>query len=151
MAGFVTWLRVFPDLNEARRRWLAGAMALQEGWGGIRRMQNVTGLSAPTIIKGIREIRSRRVLNSRERIRPLGAGRKSVEVLHPPVLKTMSQLVEASSAGDPMSSLRWVHKSTRTLAEEMTRNGYPIARDTAGRLLMQLGYSLQVNAKNKEG
>ncbi len=150
MAGILPWFRVFPDLNEAQRRWLAGAVALQEGWGGIRKVQDVTGLSAPTIIKGMREVRSRRTLTS-ERVRSHGAGRKSVEAVHPPMLKTLSHLVEASAAGDPMNSLRWVHKSTRTLAEELARQGHPISHVTIGRLLSVLGYSLQVNAKSKEG
>jgi len=145
------WLRVFPDLNEAQRRWLAGAIALQEGWGGIRRVQDVTGLSAPTIIKGMREVRSRRILTSQERVRPAGAGRKAVETIRPTLLKTLNRLVDESAAGDPMSSLRWVHKSTRTLAEEMTRQRHPLSHVTVGRLLSVLGYSLQVNAKSKEG
>jgi hypothetical protein len=146
-----SWLRVFPDLNEAQRRWLAGAMAIQEGWGGIRRVQEATHLSAPTIIKGMREVRSRRALSSEERVRPPGAGRKAVETVDPLVLKTVSRLTDESSAGDPMTSLRWVHKSTRTLATEMERHGYPLSHVTVGRLLSVLGFSLQVNAKSKEG
>lgn len=145
------WLRVFPDLNEAQQRWLAGAAALQEGWGGIRRVQNVTGLSATTIIKGMREVRSRRTLTSQERVRPPGGGRTSVEMTHPPLLKVLSRLVDGSTAGDPMSSLRWVRKSTRTLAEEMSRQGHTLSHVTIGRLLSVLGYSLQGNAKNQEG
>ncbi|EQD70613.1 Transposase, Rhodopirellula-type [mine drainage metagenome] len=50
-----------------------------------------------------------------------------------------------------MGALLWTHKSTRTLAEEMTRQGHPVSPNTAGRLLETLGYSLQVNAKSKEG
>jgi len=145
------WIRVFPDLNEAQRRWLAGAMSLQEGWGGIRKIQALTGLSAPTIIKGMREVRSRQPLTSQGRMRPLGAGRKLVETAHPMMLKTLEQLVDGSTAGDPMSPLRWVHKSTRTLAEEIGRQGFPLSHVTVGRLLSVLGYSLQVNAKSKEG
>ena len=153
MGGFSSepWFRVFPDLNEAQQRWLAGAAALQAGWGGLRRVQNVTGLSATTIIKGMREVRSRRTLTSQERVRPPGGGRKSVEMVHPPLLKILSRLVDGSTAGDPMSSLRWVHKSTRTLAEEMSRQEHTLSHVTIGRLLSVLGYSLQVNAKNKEG
>jgi hypothetical protein len=56
------WLRVFRDLNEAQRRWLAGAMAIEEGRGGIAKMHRITGLSKPTIIKGMSDIRSRRLL-----------------------------------------------------------------------------------------
>jgi hypothetical protein len=153
MSAFVgpPWLRVFPDLNEAQRRWLAGAMAIQQGWGGIRRVQEMTELSAPTIIKGMREVRSGRALTSQERVRPPGAGRRPVEMTDPSVLKTLSRLVEESTAGDPMSVLRWVHKSTRTLAAEMSRQAKPVSHVTAGRLLSVLGYSLQVNAKSKEG
>lgn len=50
-----------------------------------------------------------------------------------------------------MGALRWTHKSTRTLAEELARQGHPVAPNTVGRLLEALGYSLQVNAKSKEG
>lgn len=145
------WVRVFRDLNEAQRRWLAGAVAIQEGWGGIRKVGEATGLSAPTIIKGMREVRSRRALTSQERVRPAGAGRKAVEAVDPRVLKTLGSLVDESTAGDPMTSLRWVHKSTRTLANEMGRQEYPLSHVTVGRLLSVLGYSLQVNAKSKEG
>jgi len=107
-------------------------MALQEGWGGIRKVQNATGLSAPTIIKGMREVRSRRDLTSQERLRPPGAGRKPVETTSPPLLKNLNRLVEESAAGDPRSSLRWVHKSTRTLAQEMTRQGHRISQRDGG-------------------
>ncbi len=145
------WLRVFPDLNEAQRRWLAGAMALQEGWGGIDRIRRMTGLTAPTIIKGMREVRSRKPLTSQDRVRPVGAGRKLVEEIDQSILKALDALVGDSTAGDPMSALRWVHKSTRTLAGEMTRQGHSLSHVTVGRLLSVLGYSLQVNAKSKEG
>jgi hypothetical protein len=84
-------------------------------------------------------------------VRPAGAGRKAVEAVRPALLKTLNRLVDESAAGDPMSSLRWVHKSTRTLAEEMTRQGQSLSHVTVGRLLSVLGYSLQVNAKSKEG
>ncbi len=144
-------MRLLPDLNEAQRRWLVGAMALQEGWGGIKRMQEATGLSAPTIIKGIREVRRGKPLNSREGVRRSGAGRPPAERADSAALRTLRTLVEESTAGSPMRALLWTHKSTRTLAGEMARQGHPVSPNTAGRLLEVLGYSLQVNAKRKEG
>jgi hypothetical protein len=50
-----------------------------------------------------------------------------------------------------MDALRWTHKSTRVLADELTKQGLPVSDKTVGRLLEGLGYSLQVNAKSKEG
>jgi len=145
------WLRILPDLNESQRRWLAGIKALELGWGGIKQVQKVTGLSAPTIIKGMHEVQAGKPLNSQMQIRRTGAGRKSVEVTDPTILQTLEHIVGDSTAGDPMSHLRWTHKSTRTLANEVTRCGHPVSHTTIAQLLQDMGYSLQVNAKNKEG
>ena len=49
--------------------------------------------------------------------------------------------------GDPMSPLRWTCKSTRTLAQALTGAGHPVSDFVVRRLLRQLGYSLQANAK----
>ena len=145
------WVRLLPDLNESQRRWLAGSKAIEIGRGGLIKIQKLTGLSAPTIIKGIKEIKSGKSLSSHERIRGKGGGRKTIEEKNPEVLQILEKLVSDSTAGDPMNNLRWTHKSTRTLGIEMTKRGYKMTHPTAGRILSKLGYSLQVNAKNKEG
>ena len=50
-----------------------------------------------------------------------------------------------------MSQLRWTSKSTRTMAEELTRLGHPVSWVTVARCLDDMGYSLQANRKSKEG
>jgi len=50
-----------------------------------------------------------------------------------------------------MSPLRWTCKSTRTLAEELHRQGFPVSHAKVGQLLRRKGYSLQANRKTKEG
>jgi len=47
--------------------------------------------------------------------------------------------------------LRWTCKSTRRLAEELTRQGHPVSPTTVRHLLRQAGYSLQANRKTREG
>jgi hypothetical protein len=42
----------------------------------------------------------------------------------------LARLVEASTAGDPMSYLLWTKKSTRTLADELARHGYTVSQVT---------------------
>src|SRR5262249_40550517 len=53
--------------------------------------------------------------------------------------------------GHPQSPLRWTCKSTRQLAEELTKQGHPISARTVAALLHQAGYSLQGCRKTKEG
>src|SRR5258705_8627889 len=50
-----------------------------------------------------------------------------------------------------MSPLRWTSKSTRALARALTDGGHPVSDFVVRRLLHQLGYSLQGNAKTEEG
>jgi hypothetical protein len=60
-------------------------------------------------------------------------------------------LVEPQERGDPMSPLRWTTKSTRNLADELTRQGHKAGADTIGDLLREEGFSLQGNVKTLEG
>lgn len=145
------WVRILPTIPETQRRWLAGARALELGRGGLSRVQRMTGFSVNTVAKGMREVREGLPTVVPERLRRAGGGRAPVEETDADLLETLRHLVEGSTAGSPTRALLWTHKSTRTLAEELKRQGHPVSHNTVGRLLEKLGYSLQVNAKNKEG
>lgn len=56
-----------------------------------------------------------------------------------------------STAGDPISGLKWTHKSLRKISRMLRRQGYAISPPTVGRLLRQDGYSLRVNCKRVAG
>src|SRR5919199_539054 len=81
---------------------------------------------------------------------PLGGGKRAT-VLDPGLRPALLALVEPEERGDPMSPLRWTTKSTRRLAEELTRQGHKAGADTVGDLLREEGFSLQGNAKTIEG
>jgi len=59
--------------------------------------------------------------------------------------------VEGESRGDPERPLRWTAKSLRNLAAELRAQGHLISDRSVAPLLRQLGYSLQANAKTREG
>jgi len=67
------------------------------------------------------------------------------------LLQVLDRLVEPTSRGDPMSPLRWTCKSTRNLAEELTKAGYSISHSKVSELLLQLEYSFQGTRKTMEG
>ena len=147
------WVRLLATLNEAQARWFVADKALDLGRGGVSRLSQVTGMSRMTITKAIKELRGRSALRPAVmgRIRRAGAGRKRIEESAPEVTTLITRIVEETTAGDPMSLLRWTSKSTRTIAEEVARRGHQIDASTVGRCLHDLGYSLQANVKTKEG
>jgi hypothetical protein len=51
------------------------------------------------------------------------------------------------TAGDPISGLKWTHKTTEKIAAELESIGIGISPRTVARLLRQMGFSLRVNHK----
>ena len=147
------WLRVLALLDERQARLFVAERALALGHGGVAHVAALTGMSQPTITNGMDELTrpGRAAALERGRIRRRGGGRKKVEVRNPRLERELRQIVEETTAGDPMSQLKWTNKSTRTIAAEMTRCGYPMTWVTVARCLHDMGYSLQANVKSLEG
>ena len=144
---------MFRTLNEFQARLFAADKALDLGRGGISRLAALTGLSRTTITKAVEELGSGgKLVNPGEgRVRRVGGGRKKVEEVDPDVRELLEKMLQETTAGDPMSLLRWTSKSTRTMAAELTRLGHPVTWVTVARCVDDMGYSLQANRKEKEG
>ena len=142
---------LLPKLNERGRRMVAAAEAQSLGRGGIASVAKISGISYPTIWRGIRELRSQKEDLDPSRIRRPGAGRKKVQQKEPRLMADLESLVEPVTRGDPMSPLRWTSKSLRTLASQLQRMGHAVCYPVVGKLLRELGYSLQANRKTREG
>jgi hypothetical protein len=70
---------------------------------------------------------------------------------NPEILVTLSDLLRDSVAGDPMSGLKWTHKSIRKLSEALGRRGGPTGHATVARLLRDQHFSLRTNRKCRAG
>jgi hypothetical protein len=120
---------ILPHLDERQRRLLIGAEARSLGHGGIKAVARAAGVREATVALGARELESvgagpqgRWWPQTRRRPEPGRSGGLFV-------------LVEPDIRGDPMSPLRWTTKTTRNLAEQLTRQGHRICADTVGDLL----------------
>ena len=140
---------IFPHLDERQRRLLMAAEARALGHGGIRLVARAAGVREATVSLGVGELEAGAEPLGRAR-RP-GGGRKRAADLDPGLVPALLALVEPAERGDPMSPLRWTTKSTRNLADELTRQGHEVSADTVGDLLRAEGFSLQGNAKTLEG
>jgi hypothetical protein len=138
-----------PYLNEKLVRLSAGALALALGRGSVGAVALAAGISGGTVGAGLRDLADGSA--PVERVRRAGAGRAGIETSCPGLWPALDALIEPEERGDPENPLRWTVKSTRTLAEELRRQGFAISHVTVGHLLREHGYSLRGAAKVLEG
>ena len=139
---------LLPILNERQRRVLAAAEAQAYGRGGVQTVSLITGISRPTIYRGIAELGDH---SDPERVRKTGGGRKKMTLKYPDLVSMLEQLIEPGTRGDPESPLRWTCKSLSKLTEELDAKGFELSRPTVASILHDLDYSLQANRKTSEG
>ena len=143
-------LTLMPHLNERQLRLAAALEARSLGYGGVSAVARATGMARGTLHRALEELQHPQATSAREQVRERGGGRRRIVAENPQILKRLKELVESSTRGDPMSPLLWTCQSTRQLAEALSQEGHRISADTVGRLLAEMGYSLQANLKTLE-
>ena len=138
-----------PSLNERGRRLFAAAQAHALGYGGVAAVARTTGIAPSTIGRGLKELADGAAADGRAR-RP-GGGRKKLVDRDASLLNDLLRLVEPATLGDPERPLRWVSKSHAKLAAALQAMGHTVSPQTVRRLLRQIGYRRQGNAKAEEG
>jgi hypothetical protein len=139
-----------PVLDERGRRLFAASEARAAGRGGVVAVSRATGIARSTIDRGLADLRSGAVMSSPRVRRPGGGGKPAIK-MQPGILTALNALVEPSIRGDPEAALRWVSKSQRHLSAALAERGFTAGQKLVGRLLKHLGFSLQANAKTREG
>jgi hypothetical protein len=136
-------------LNERAIRLWCASEARAIGHGGILLVHQATGISRPTIIKGLKELDNKNLKPNK--IRAEGGGRKKLIDKDPDLLKDLDRLIEPVTRGDPENPLRWSSKSTIKLANELCEQGHRVTQRSVHRILEAQKYSMKSNRKTKEG
>jgi hypothetical protein len=139
-----------PVLDERARRLFAASEARAAGHGGVVAVSRATGIARSTIDRGLADLRAG-VEQLGGRVRRAGGGGKPAITTQPGLLATLNELVQSSVRGDPEAALLWVSKSQRHLSAALSERGFTAGQKLVGRLLRRLGFSLQANAKTREG
>jgi len=142
---------VSPNLDEKGLRLFAASEALAAGRGGIAVVSKVTGIARSTLGRGLKELTAQEKAPPQNRVRRTGGGRKAAVVKQPGLVEALLKIIESAIRGDPEAVLLWVSKSQRNLAAILAEQGYKISHKIVGRLLKDMGFSLQANAKIREG
>ena len=143
------WEAVGAKLDERTKRLFAAAEVAAAGWGGLKAVTEITGLSRSTINRGEDDLDVGPLPEGR--VRRAGGGRKAVAAVDPGLVPELRRLVEPATRGDPMRPLLWVSKSMDKLAAALTATDHPVSADTVRKELTKLGFSRQFNRKADEG
>jgi hypothetical protein len=142
---------IAPHLDERGLRLFAAGEARAAGRGGIAAVSLATGIARSTIGRGLRDLDSDASAWPSGRVRRSGGGRKAAVVKQPGLLERLAELIGSAIRGDPQAALLWVSRSQRHLAAELAAHGYQVSHTVVRRLLKDMGFSLQANAKTREG
>ena len=144
MEGHITSL--LPYLDEKQKRLFLASCANTLGWGGLKKVCEISGCSKDTVIRGKRELVASKPGD--ERVRKSGGGRKKAEETYPDLLCWVERIVADSTYGNPENPLTWTTQSLRKIQDRLlSEKKVYISVETTARLLRKLDYSLQSNKK----
>ncbi len=63
------------------------------------------------------------------------------------MIAAIERLLEPDTAGDPISGLRWTHRTTAKIAAQLLRLRIRVSARTVARLLRKMRFRLRVNRK----
>jgi transposase len=132
-------------LDEQQCRLYAGLESMKLGHGGDRLLAEFFGLDPHTIARGRRQL-----LGSGCRGRPDATTRGRTQTSGeetPEVIEAFEILLEHDTAGDPITGIRWTHKTPAGIAELLRQPDIEISANTVARLLHDMDFSLRVNFK----
>jgi transposase len=146
-SGLVTKINtMLPLLNEKQKRIFLALEANAIGRGGVKLMHEISGVSQTTIIRGKTELKGNESENG-SRVRKPGGGRKKMTEKYRGIKEEIEKIVADTTYGNPGNPLSWTTKSLRNLKVCLEEKGYDVNHDTVGKILKELGYSLQQNRK----
>jgi transposase len=137
---------MLPLLDEKQKRLFLAIEANAIGHGGVKLIHEITGVSKTTIIRGKKELATEES-TSDGRIRKSGGGRMKLTDKYGNIKEEIEKIVSDQTYGNPENPLSWTTKSLRNLNDCLEEMGYDIKHNTVGKILKELGYSLQQNQK----
>ena len=149
-SGLATKIKtMLPLLDEKQKRIFLALEANALGRGGVKLIHEISGVSQTTIIRGKKELENGET-EAKDRIRKPGGGRKKITEKYADIKDEIERIVADTTYGNPENPLAWTTKSLRNLKECLEEKGYEIKHDTVGKILKELGYSLQQNQKMQQ-
>ncbi len=136
-------LMIFITITESRKRWFVAVQSSELGYGSISNISQATDFSRTITTQGFKEIIVRNWQALIELDEKVEAGNYQY-VFDNKLVKSLYEILSKTTAGDPMSSIRWTCKSVWKIAEQ----GHDVSNRTVLWLLVEIGDSLRFNSRS---
>jgi hypothetical protein len=145
-------LRLFlAMLNHEQRRIYAAVESNRIGFGGVRKVAQIMGLSTPTVAHGRRQLADLLEGKALESKPHPGGGRPRTEEKLPAVIAALREPLSDEVAGDPMGEQTWVRSSVRKLARRLRDKYFRLSHGTVWSLLKRMGFSMKTSVRKRRG
>ena len=125
--------RLVAAADERTRRLVAGFLARQHGRGGIALLARSPAWIATPSPEA--DASCNRPTRPAGRVRRPGGGPTRAWKKKSRILKALEELLADATAGDPISGMKWTHRSLRKLQKGLRRRGDQGVRPTIARLM----------------
>jgi hypothetical protein len=137
---------ILPHLNEKQKRMFLASCANSLGWGGLKKVCEISGCCKNMVIRGKQELNESVPCDNR--VRKKGGGRKKTEEKYPELPNWIEKIVADSTYGNPENPLTWTTQSLRKIQDAILfEQKIYVSIETITRILRGLDYSLQGNKK----
>jgi hypothetical protein len=145
-------LRAFlATLNHQQRRLYAAVESNRIGRGGVRKIAALTGLCAPTIARGRRQLADLIQGKPLENEHKPGKGRPRTEERYAGIKAALEEMLNDEMAGSPERDHKWVRSSVAKLAKRLREQGFPVGHNAVWALLKRMGFSLRTAVRRRRG
>ena len=114
-------------LNEPQRRWYVGSLSQKLGSPSDRQLSLISGLDEKTIRRGRQELEAGLTALPYGRQRREGGGRYPVEKKDPELEAILLDIVSPHTAGDPMSTRKWLNCRLLDIQERLAERGHRVS------------------------
>ena len=131
---------LYSRLPEKSSRLYAGVEASKLGRGGISYIAHLFCCSRNTILRGIKELNEKEMLDQNSN-RKTGGGRRPILEKQPGINPVFLQILKNHTAGDPMNEqLKWTNLTCADIATLLAKEGFKVSRNIVRKLLKKHGY-----------
>jgi hypothetical protein len=142
----------YDSLSEKDRRRYAAIETEKLGYGGASYIRKLFNCDNETILHGKQDLDKKLSKENNNRIRKIGAGRKSIIGTTEGIDEAFLEVIEDHTAGSPMDEeIKWTNLSRQSIADKLSEKKFPVSVTVVDKLLKKHNFCRRKAFKSEAG